>query len=338
MQFLDHISLKNYNTFGVKVKARYFVSISAYEEIEDVVKNFDPGENRHFILGGGSNLLFTRDFNGWILHSNIKGYDVVEETDDEVLIKAGSGENWSNFVDFTVQKGWGGLENLSLIPGTVGAAPVQNIGAYGVEQKDAFESLEACNLISGQHCYFNKLECDFDYRSSIFKGGEAGKWLILNVTYRLKKKPDLHLDYAPLQKYFEKTPPEKITVRAVSEAVKAIRRAKLPDPEKLGNAGSFFKNPIIREERFHHLQQRFPDIPFYRLPNGWIKIPAGWLIEQTGWKGKRKGDAGVYERQALVIVNYGKATGPEILNLAKAIQKDVLKKFDIQLEPEVLIL
>ena len=289
-------------------------------------------------MGGGSNLLFTKDFDGWLLRNEIEGIEIVEETDNEVLIKVGGGENWSDLVDFTVEKGWGGLENLSLIPGTAGAAPVQNIGAYGTEQKDAFVRLEACNLITGKICHFNKLECDFGYRSSILKEGEKGKWFVLNVTYRLLKTPKLHLDYAPLRKAFENIAAEEITVKAVSETVKSIRRSKLPEPEDLGNAGSFFKNPVILHEKFLSIRQRFPQIPFYPSENGKAKIPAGWLIEQAGWKGKQVGNAGVHHQQALVIVNYGKATGKEILQLSKDIQKDVLQKFDITLEPEVLIL
>ena len=338
MQFLDHISLKKYNTFGVDAKARYFITVSDYEELMSLVKNFDPGENRHLIVGGGSNLLFTKDFDGWILRNEIKGIEVMEETEDEVFVRAGSGESWTDFVDFTVEQGWGGLENLSLIPGTVGAAPVQNIGAYGVEQENAFVGLEACNLITGKTCHFNKMECDFGYRSSIFKAAEKGKWFVLHVTYRLQKIPKLNLSYAPLRKVFEGKPTEQITVKAVSEAVKSIRRSKLPDPEELGNAGSFFKNPVVRRERFNSLQRQFPNIPFYEQENGCIKIPAGWLIEQAGWKGRHMGNAGVHHQQALVIVNFGKATGQEILKLALAVQRDVYQQFDIELEPEVLIL
>ncbi len=338
IQFSENISLKEYNTFGLEAKARYFVSVSDYDALKSVVKSFDPGENRHLIIGGGSNLLFTKDFDGWILHSDIKGIEVTEETDEYVFVKAGSGENWSDFVDYTVEQGWGGLENLSLIPGTVGAAPVQNIGAYGLEQKEVFVHLEACNLITGKICHFNKLECDFGYRNSIFKGAEKGKWFVLNVTYRLEKHPRLRLDYKPLLELFSNIPKEKITVKAVSNAVKSIRRSKLPEPKELGNAGSFFKNPVILPGIFSLLQQQFPEMPFYALENGLVKIPAGWLIEQAGWKGKRMGHAGVHDRQALVIVNYGGATGKEILALAEAVQKEVLRKFNIALEPEVLIL
>ena len=338
MQFQENISLKNFNTFGVEAKAHYFVAVSNYDELKSLIANLKPAEGRHFVMGGGSNLLFTKDFDGWLLRNEIEGIEIVEETDNEVLIKVGGGENWSDLVDFTVEKGWGGLENLSLIPGTAGAAPVQNIGAYGTEQKDAFVRLEACNLITGKICHFNKLECDFGYRSSILKEAEKGKWFVLNVTYRLLKTPKLHLDYAPLRKAFENIPAEEITVKAVSETVKSIRRSKLPEPEDLGNAGSFFKNPVILHEKFLSIRQRFPQIPFYPSENGKAKIPAGWLIEQAGWKGKQVGNAGVHHQQALVIVNYGKATGKEILQLSKDIQKDVLQKFDITLEPEVLIL
>ncbi len=338
MQFQENVSLKKYNTFGVEARAHYFVSVSDHEELTSLVTSFDPGETRHLVLGGGSNLLFTGDFDGWILHNAIKGIEIVEETEEEVLVKVGGGESWSGFVDFTVEKGWGGLENLSLIPGTVGAAPVQNIGAYGMEQKEAFVRLEAASLMTGKVCHFNHLECDFGYRRSIFKDAEKGKWFVLNVTYRLKKQPRLHLEYAPLHAFFEHQAPEKITVKQVSEAVKSIRRSKLPEPEELGNAGSFFKNPVILQEKFLRLQHDFPQVPFYPAEKGKVKIPAGWLIEQAGWKGRRVGRAGVHERQALVIVNYGGASGKEILALAEAVQKDVLGKFGIALEPEVLIL
>ncbi len=338
IEFLENIQLKKYNTFGVEAKAHYFVAVSSYDELKSLIANLKPAENKHLIMGGGSNLLFTKDFDGWVMHSEIHGIEIIEETDKQILLKVGSGESWSDFVDFTVEKGWGGLENLSLIPGSVGAAPVQNIGAYGVEQQEAFVNLEACNLITGKKCILNKLECDFDYRHSIFKGAEKGKWFVLNVTYRLEKIPRPNLNYTPLQKAFENTPAEEITVKAVSEAVKGIRRSKLPKPEELGNAGSFFKNPVILHEKFLNIQQHFPQIPFFSSENGKVKIPAGWLIEQAGWKGKQIGNAGVHHQQALVIVNCGKATGKEILQLSKDIQNDVLQKFGIMLEPEVLIL
>ncbi len=338
IKFSENISLKKFNTFGVEARAHYFVSVSAYEELKSLVKNFDPGENRHLIIGSGSNLLFTENFDGWVLQNKIKGLEVTGENGDEVFITAGGGELWSDLVDYTVAKGWGGLENLSLIPGTVGAAPVQNIGAYGVEQKDAFVRLEACNLFTGKTCQFNAMECDFGYRNSIFKAAEKGKWFVLNVTYRLKKRPVPVLDYAPLREVFKNREPEKISIQAVSEAVKKIRRSKLPDPETVGNAGSFFKNPVVFREKFEKLQRQFPQIPSYPVKNGKVKIPAGWLIEQAGWKGKRQGHAGVHHAQALVLVNLGKATGQEIWDLAQSIREDVFQKFGIRLEPEVLVL
>ncbi len=338
IRILENISIKNFNTFGVEAKARYFAAISGYDALRSLIQREKPAEKKLLIMGGGSNLLFTGDFNGWVLRNEIKGIEIVKKADKHVLVKVGGGENWSDFVDLTVDNGWGGLENLSLIPGTAGAAPVQNIGAYGVEQKDAFVSLEACNLMTGKICTFSGPECDFGYRSSIFKAAEKGKWFVLNVTYRLQKKPELNLGYAPLRKALEGKPAEQITAKAVCDAVKSIRRSKLPDPQTLGNAGSFFKNPVVRQEKFNHLQQQFPKIPFYRLENEKVKIPAGWLIEQCGWKGKRMGDAGVHQWQALVIVNFGGATGQEILQLANAIQYDVRQQFDIGLEPEVLVL
>ncbi len=338
MQFQENISLKNFTTFGVEAKARYFTSFSAYDDLKNLILSSHPAESQHLVIGGGSNLLFTKDFDGWILHNEIKGIKITRETDNEVFIKVGGGEIWSELVDFTVEKDWHGLENLSLIPGTVGAAPVQNIGAYGTEQKDTFVQLEACNLITGKICQFNKLECDFGYRHSIFKGGEKGKWIVLNVTYRLQKKGKLHLDYKPLRQSFQNKPADQLTVKMVSEVVKNIRRDKLPDPEVLGNAGSFFKNPVVSRQNFLPLQEKFPDMPFYELPNGQIKLAAGWLIEQSGWKGKRMGQAAVHDKQALVLVNLGNATGMEILKLSQAIQADVFDQFNIRLEPEVLIL
>ncbi len=338
IRILENISLKNFNTFGVKAKARYFAAILSYDVLRSLIQGRKPAEKELLVMGGGSNLLFTGDFNGWILRNEIKGIEIIEKTDKHVIVKVGGGENWSNFVDLMVDNGWGGLENLSLIPGTAGAAPVQNIGAYGVEQKDAFVSLEACNLITGKICTYNRLECNFGYRSSIFKAAEKGKWFVLNVTYQLQKKPELNLGYAPLRKTFEDKPAEQITIKAVCNAVKSIRRSKLPNPQTLGNAGSFFKNPVVRQEKFNRLQRQFPEMPFYQLENGNVKIPAGWLIEQCGWKGKRVGNAGVHYQQALVIVNFGGATGQEILQLANAIQSDVRQQFGIELEPEVFIL
>lgn len=338
INLLENISLKKRNTFGVEAKARYFASFTSYEDLKELIQSKHPAQGQHLTMGGGSNLLFTKDFDGWILHNDIKGIKIEQESGDEVLIKVGGGENWSDFVDFTVEKDWYGLENLSLIPGSVGAAPVQNIGAYGVEQKEAFVSLEACNLITGKICQFNKLECDFGYRHSIFKGDEKNKWMVLNVTYRLQKKGELHLDYTPLRKFFEEKPFNQISVKAVSEAVKSIRRSKLPDPKVLGNGGSFFKNPVITKKEFLHLQKKHADIPFYELKDNKIKLAAGWLIEQSGWKGKRMGQAAVHDKQALVLINLGNASGLEILELSNAIVEDVLHKFGIRLEPEVLIL
>jgi len=338
IRILENISIKNFNTFGVEAKARYFVAVSCYDTLRSLIQERKPTEKKLLVIGSGSNLLFTGDFNGWILRNEIKGIEIVEETDKHVLVKVGGGESWSDFVDLTVDHSWGGLENLSLIPGTAGAAPVQNIGAYGVEQKDAFVSLEACNLMTGKIYTFSRPECNFGYRSSIFKAAEKGKWFVLNVTYRLQKKPELNLSYTPLRKVFEGKPAGQITVKEVCDAVKSIRRSKLPDPQTLGNAGSFFKNPVVRQEKFNLLQLQFPKIPFYRLENGKVKIPAGWLIEQCGWKGKRVGNAGVHHQQALVIVNFGRSTGQEIRQLANAIQRDVSRQFDIELEPEVLIL
>jgi len=338
INILENISLKNFTTFGVEAKARYFAAVSEYEDLKSLILNEQPANQKHLIIGGGSNLLFTRDFDGWILHNKIKGLEITEETDEYVLVNAGSGENWSDFVDYTVAQDWGGLENLSLIPGTVGAAPVQNIGAYGAEQKDTFLKLEAMNLKTGEIRTFEKEACAFAYRSSIFKTHEKGKWFIMKVQFRLQKQTQPKLDYKPLKNYFSGKPASAITIKAVSKAVKTIRRSKLPDPKVLGNSGSFFKNPVISKHDFLSLQQKFPDIPFYEIADGKIKLAAGWLIEQSGWKGKSLGQAAVHDKQALVLINLGKATGLEILKLSEAIREDVFNQFDIRLEPEVLIL
>lgn len=335
---LENVSLKNYNTFGVDARARFLTHIKSAGQLQQYITDGIFSGQSILVLGGGSNILFTRDFDGWVLANEIKGTEKIDEDKNSFLIKVAAGENWNGFVDFCVERKWYGLENLSLIPGKVGAAPVQNIGAYGVEQRERMVSLEAMNLQTGKTVVFINETCEFGYRSSIFKTREKGNWFILNVTYRLKKSPAFNLEYGPLKSAFEGASPHSITLKDISDAVKSIRRSKLPDPKVTGNAGSFFKNPIVPKEKLENLKARFPDMPFYETEDGMMKIPAGWLIETCGWKGKTVGQAGVHEKQALVLVNKGDASGAEILHLAENIQSDVLKKLNIQLVPEVLIL
>ena len=331
------ISLKPYNTFGIDVKARHFIEISSIDELRQalLIENFP---NR-LILGGGSNMLLTRDIEQLVLHMNIKGIRILWENEDEVALKVMAGENWHEFVLWCLERGYGGLENLSLIPGNVGTAPIQNIGAYGVELKDVFESCEAMEISNQRLRRFTRDECRFGYRDSIFKSSDKGKYVITSVNLILTKK-DHHINtsYGAIEQYLQEAGIEKPSIGDVSDAVIAIRRSKLPDPAILGNSGSFFKNPIISEEQFASLVKVYPELPSYKNEQGTYKIPAGWLIERCGYKGKRYGDAGVHENQALVLVNYGSASGAELLKLAKTIQSDVEKSFGIELVPEVNIL
>lgn len=338
LNIIEHQDLTLFNTFGIKAKAQKFVSINSVLDIKELILKEKIFGNKILILGGGSNVLFTQDFDGWVLHNEISGTDILEENDDFVLIQAGGGENWSDFVDYTVAHNLWGLENLSLIPGTVGAAPVQNIGAYGIEQKEHFTSLEAINLKTGEIISFTNNNCLFGYRSSIFKTTEKGNWFILNVTYRLNKKSHPVLNYAPLKAAFTEVDQKNIKASDISQKVKDIRNSKLPDPKVLGNAGSFFKNPVISQEQFKLLQGEFPEIPSYPQENGTVKVPAGWLIEQSGWKGKKYGNTGVHDKQALVLVNHDNAKGSEVKKLALQIQSDIKNRFNITIEPEVLML
>jgi UDP-N-acetylmuramate dehydrogenase len=289
-------------------------------------------------LGEGSNVLFTNHYEGLILVDQIRGHEVVEETNEHIFLKINGGENWSQLVDFCVSKNWGGIENLSLIPGTAGAAPVQNIGAYGAELQDVFLWLSAFDLQSGEMKVFDKDACGFGYRNSIFKNKFPDRYFITDITLKLEKNPVPNLEYKPLKDEFTERGPGSISIKEVSEAVKKIRRSKLPDPAKIGNAGSFFKNPVVSEEKMKELKNQFPEIPVYTTSERNYKLAAGWLIEQCGWKGKRFGDAGVHEKQALVLVNYGEASGKEILQLSEQIEESVAKKFRVKLEKEVKII
>ncbi|WP_343636001.1 UDP-N-acetylmuramate dehydrogenase [Fluviicola sp.] len=335
---IEHnISLKPYNTFGIDVKAKSFGRFGSLDELKDLLRNRDQ-ETPLLILGGGSNILLTKDLPFFVLKNEISGIEVVEETDATVVVKVGSGVEWHSFVRYTVEKGWGGIENMSLIPGSVGASPMQNIGAYGAEIKDTFVSLEALHIDTLEVHTFNKEECQFGYRESVFKRALKDQYVIVSVSYRLSKNPVINTTYGAIQSEIETMGVSEVTVDTVSQAVMNIRRSKLPDPKMLGNAGSFFKNPVVSKEVFEQISVNYPDAPHYPQESGEEKLAAGWLIEKAGWKGKRIGDCGVHEKQALVLVNYGGATGSEIYELSGMIIEDIRSKFGVTLEREVNIL
>jgi UDP-N-acetylmuramate dehydrogenase len=335
---LKNTSLKAYNTFGLEVKAAFFVEVVSIQDFKDVLQSEIAQSNEILILGGGSNVLFTKDFDGLVIKNNFKGISTEIAEDGEVLVTAESGENWHSLVEFTVKKSLGGLENLSLIPGTVGAAPMQNIGAYGVEIKDVFVSLEALNRETLAIEIFDKEQCKFGYRESIFKHEAKGKYVILSVTFKLSKKHQLNLNYGAIQDTLAEMKISNPSIADVSKAVIAIRQSKLPDPAEIGNSGSFFKNPEIGKTQFEKLKELYPTIPSYPISDTIIKVPAAWLIEQAGWKGKRIGDIGVHAKQALVLVNYGDGKGQDIANLSEDIKASVLEKFGIKLNVEVNII
>jgi len=337
LKFSYSKSLSSYNTFGFDAKADLMIEVNTASQFQQLLKSPEWKENEHLILGGGSNILLTEDFHGLVVINRISGKQVIEEGDKTVVVEAGAGENWNQFVLYTIANNWGGLENLSLIPGTVGAAPMQNIGAYGVEIKDTFYSLKAVNLSSGQIETFFKDDCEFGYRESVFKHELKGQYLIVSVSFRLSKAGfhDLNIDYGIIKNVLNEKEIESPSIQDVSDAVIEIRQSKLPDPAKIGNSGSFFKNPIIESEKLEKLQLDFPEIPFYKLENGKIKLAAGWLIEKAGWKGHEENGVGVHRKQALVLVNYGQGKGKDILNLAKKIQDSVQSKFGVEISPEV---
>lgn len=334
MQIEEYKSLKSFNTFGIDCTARYFVSVKTVAELKQVLSKKPSSEL--FILGGGSNMLLTSPLDALVLHLNLKGIEVLKETEEDVIVKAMAGENWHEFVQYCISKDFGGLENMSLIPGNVGTAPIQNIGAYGVEMKDTFVSCEAISIKSLEERVFTKDECDFGYRNSIFKNEEKGNYIITSVTFKLTKGVHTkNISYGDIQKILAEKNIEDPSLKDISEAVIAIRQSKLPDPKVLGNSGSFFKNPIVDIKTFQEFQEKFPEAPYYEISPTQFKIPAGWLIENAGFKGKRFGDAGVHKNQALVLVNYGNATGTEIWELAMKIQKKVKEMTGITIEAEV---
>lgn len=338
MKIQKEISLKKYNTFGLDVSAKNFADIHTIDELQEILLNHEFKNVPKLILGGGSNILFTSNFEGLVIKMNIKGTEIIKETDDHVFIKTGAGVNWHEFVMDCLEKGYAGLENLSLIPGTVGAAPMQNIGAYGVEIKDVFEELEAVDINTGSIATFNNDSCKFGYRYSIFKDVLKDKFIIVNVTLKLKKKPDFNISYGAIQETIKEMGFKELSIKNISNAVIHIRQSKLPDPAIIGNAGSFFKNPTISRDRYNLLKAEYPEIPGYVVDENNIKVPAGWLIEKCGWKGKVFGEAGVHKHQALVLVNYGNAKGKDIEKLAQEIQASVHEKFGILLSAEVNII
>ncbi|MCX2719272.1 UDP-N-acetylmuramate dehydrogenase [Lentiprolixibacter aurantiacus] len=333
----ENISLKSYNTFGIEAKGRYFIEISSLDDLSKALEL--KGYPEIFVLSGGSNMLLTRDLERLVLFINLKGISVSEENDSEIVLQVMAGENWHDLVLWTLDKGYGGLQNLALIPGNTGTAPIQNIGAYGVELKDVFEGCEAVDIRTGKRQYFSREQCRFGYRDSFFKREGKGKFIITSVDLRLSKKNHkINIEYAPLKAELSKKGIQTPDIVDIADAVIAVRSSKLPDPGELGNSGSFFKNPVIHEDQFQIIKDRFPEIPSYDLGNHNYKIPAAWLIDQCGLKGKRFGDAGVHKNQALVLVNYGSASGTDILNLARRVQSEVKEKFGISLEPEVNII
>lgn len=334
----SHVNLKSLNTFGIEVYGDYFVEISNIEDLLDLLQLEVFSSNKKLILGGGSNVLFISNYNGLIIKNNLKGKSLVSENDDEVVVKAAAGENWHEFVSWCISKGYGGLENLSLIPGCVGASPMQNIGAYGVEIKDVFEELHAYDLSDGSEKVFTHKDCAFGYRESVFKRHLKDRYFIASVTFRLKKHPSVNTTYGAINSELALMGITNPNIKDVSDAVIRIRQSKLPDPKVMGNAGSFFKNPEVSAAQHTSLKTRFPEIVAYNLPNGNYKLAAGWLIEQCGLKGIEIEGAAVHTKQALVLVNKNNCSGQALYNLSSNIMQKVVDKFGVQLEREVNVI
>ncbi len=348
MNIQENISLRGFNTFGIESRAKYFAAFNSIPELQELL-NHKPQtiSGRHseanatkskMILGGGSNILLTKNVEGFVLKNEIKGIEIVGEDDDYIYVKAGAGENWHSFVMHCVRNNYAGVENLSLIPGNVGASPMQNIGAYGVEIKDVFHELEAVHVEHNTESKFGLQDCAFGYRESVFKRKYKNQYVITSVTYRLNKRPNFNTSYGAINQELEKMGVKELSIGAISQAVINIRSSKLPDPKEIGNAGSFFKNPQVPNDQFNELKSNYTNMPSFPVDELHTKIPAGWLIEQCGWKGYRKGDAGCYPKQALVLVNYGNAKGDEIFELSQEIINSVKAKFGIELEREVNII
>ncbi|MEL6539170.1 MAG: UDP-N-acetylmuramate dehydrogenase [Bacteroidota bacterium] len=336
---IEFFPLKHLNTFGMDVWARYYVKVERNIDLLALLEGRRFDQEQHIVIGGGSNVLFTRDFAGWVIHMATSNIAVVRQDEQYVWLTIDAGVAWHDLVLYCVEKNYGGIENLSFIPGTVGAAPMQNIGAYGVEISDCIDTVHALNIKEGTIRPFNKQECGFGYRESVFKNILRGKYIITQVTLRLKKNPtDFQLAYGAIRDVLAEMNITQPSVKAVSDAVTKIRQGKLPDPAVEGNAGSFFKNPVIDYQHLHKLQRHSPDVPSYKQPNGQVKLPAGWLIERCGWKGKRRAQIGVHPQHALVLVNYDQGTGAEICQLMQDIQQSVQERFEIALVPEVQII
>ncbi|RLJ99571.1 UDP-N-acetylmuramate dehydrogenase [Tenacibaculum discolor] len=335
MNIQENISLKEYNTFGIDVNAKRFVSITSVYQLQQLIKE----EKDIFLISGGSNMLLTKDIETLVVHINFKGISIDQQNHNDVYITVNAGENWHEFVLWCVSLNYGGLENLSLIPGNVGTCPIQNIGAYGVEVKDTITKVEAIEIKTGKLVSFSAEECQFGYRNSIFKNKAKGKYILTSVSFKLtKNNHKLNTSYGAIESELSSKGITNPTIKDISDAVITIRQSKLPNPKEIGNSGSFFKNPVISKEHFEKLQKKYPDIPSYVISDTEIKVPAGWLIEQSGFKGKRFGNYGVHEKQALVLVNYGDASGKEIYELAQKIQRTIKDTFDINLEIEVNII
>lgn len=338
MQLQESFNLKQHNTFGISKTAKYFAELKEKTQLQEIhlLPDF---QLKRLILGGGSNILLANDFDGIVIKNSITGIEVVKQDEYDIWVKSYGGVSWHEFVMYCVDNNWGGIENLSLIPGQVGAAPMQNIGAYGVELKDTFESLEAWDIQKQQFETFDNVTCNFGYRESVFKNLKKDKYIIISVTFKLtKKNHQLNTSYGVIEEVLKNNSILNPTLKNISDAVISIRKSKLPDPKLIGNSGSFFKNPIVEIQFFNQLQKAYPEIPFYKINDSFMKIPAGWLIESAGWKGKTFNNFGVHKNQALVLVNYGGADGSEIYDLSKKIQADIYEKFGIELQIEVNII
>ena len=334
----ENISLRPYNTFGIDAQTKYFASFRSTEELAELLNYKPETSNSKLILGGGSNVLFTKNFDGIVLKNEIKGIEIIKEDEHYVYVKTGAGENWHQFVLFCLQHNLGGVENLSLIPGNVGASPMQNIGAYGVEIKDVFYDLEAVDIAGKRVHTFSLNDCEFGYRESVFKKKLKDQFVITSVCYRLHKQPVYNTSYGAVNRELENMGVKELSIQAISQAVINIRSSKLPDWKLVGNAGSFFKNPIVTETEFQILKKAFPGVVAFPSGEGLTKLAAGWLIEQCGWKGYREGDVGCYDKQALVLVNYGNARGEEVYRLSEKIIPSVKEKLDVALEREVNVI
>ncbi|WKL44936.1 UDP-N-acetylmuramate dehydrogenase [Flavobacterium sp. ZE23DGlu08] len=337
MEIVPNFSLKKYNTFGIEAKAKQFVAVHSVPDLKTILQ--ENKSQKKFILGGGSNMLLTKDIDALVIHIDLKGKKIIEENDDFVWVESQAGESWHEFVLWTIDQNFGGLENMSLIPGNVGTTPVQNIGAYGTEIKDTFVSCEAMTIENQEMKTFTKDECHFGYRESVFKNEVKNQYIITSVVFKLTKtNHKINTSYGDISSELAKNNITNPTLKDVSNAVIAIRQSKLPDPKELGNSGSFFKNPILLKSDFEKIHQQFPEMKYFDISETEVKVPAGWLIEQAGFKGKRFGDAGIHKNQALVLVNYGNATGQEILNVSKDIQETIFKRFGIHIEAEVNVI